>query len=642
MWGDEYEVRYCAGLLTMKNKFQYKILFAVGLVTVASFCAFTVYSEHVQRRTLDTQIEGELALTAQTVAKGIQDWMSGNITLLQSTGESFEENHASDAIDKVLARKTLMSTFNAYYGDEQGAMHLRPGDSVPEGYDPRTRDWYKSTITSNTATISEPYQDVSPGGFVVTIAVPVGEANKRLGVVAADLSIDSLVKTINALDFGGLGYAFLFNEEGKILVSPHSSELLKDIKEIYVGANTKLNGELQAINTAGSSRILMFAPINGLPTNGWRLGISLDGEKVYASLAEFRNSVVIAVVICLLLMTAFLSLSIGFLIRPLSRMNSAMKNIIQGEGDLTLRLPKQGSDEFGELADSFNEFVSHVQQIVKEVADSIKELDRVCNDVSIFSKSSLLYSEECSHRTNSVASTISQLESSAQQIAQSAAATSEQAYAARNASEQAKETVDDTSTSMRGLSNKISLSNLKIETLNNKTKDIGKILDVIKNIAKKTNLLALNAAIEAARAGDSGRGFAVVAEEVRGLAQNTQESALEIEEMIQQLQNGSHEAVELMIESQLESEKSLTLADHSSMKLTGVAQKISFISDMNMSVASATEEQSAVVEVIAAECGEINDLIQSSQEKVALTISACLKLTHQSSKLAILVNRFKV
>ena len=175
---------------------------------------------------------------------------------------------------------------------------------------------------------------------------------------------------------------------------------------------------------------------------------------------------------------------------------------------------------------------------------------------------------------------------------------------------------------MRELSAKISASCSQIEALNAKTVDIGQILEVIKGISEQTNLLALNAAIEAARAGEAGRGFAVVADEVRNPAHRTQSSAQEIQQMIEQLQVGAGASVQTMTESQRQSESSVSIADRAA-RLGEVTQRIGEIDGMNQSVATATEEQTAVIESLNMDITEINTLNQQGVENLQSTLRAC-------------------
>ena len=195
---------------------------------------------------------------------------------------------------------------------------------------------------------------------------------------------------------------------------------------------------------------------------------------------------------------------------------------------------------------------------------------------------------------------------------------------------------------MNLLSEKISSSCVNIESLNSKTVNIGQILEVITSISQQTNLLALNAAIEAARAGEAGRGFAVVADEVRNLAHRTQDSAQQVQKMIEELQVGAREAVVTMTESQRQSETSVTIANQAGDRLSSVTGRIGEIDGMNQSVATATEEQTAVVESINVDITQINTLNQDGVGNLKSTLEACADLEHQAATLQHLVGTFRI
>lgn len=625
----------------MQLKFLHKVLATAALVSITSFSLFALYNERIQSRSIQTQLQNEMNHGANAAAKNIQDWLIGRLLLIQNFAELLENDRSPNLITSVLAQKTMMTEFNAYFGDKEGKIFLRPGDSVPEGYDPRSRLWYTSTINASGPTIGEPYKDEGPGGLIVTIAAPVGSAQKREGVVAADVSIESLVKTVNSMDFGGLGYAFLIDKDGKVLVCPDQDQLSKTVFDIYQDKTLLSKGGTREVQLAGKDRLLLFTPLENLPLDGWRLGVSLDKDKAYAPLKQFRLTVVIAIIITTATIFLALSILMQILMRPLASMNGAMNDIAGGGGDLTRRLPIINNDEFGELASAFNTFVDRVQQIIVKVASSTTELNRVIQEVTNSSNASLESSGDQSLRTTSVAAAINQLGAAAQEIATNAANTSRQATTARNEAENARQIVELTLNAMKSLSEKIRNSCSSIEALNNKTTEIGKILEVIKSISSQTNLLALNAAIEAARAGEAGRGFAVVADEVRNLAQRTQTSAQEIEQMIQHLQLGSQSAVDTMLESHEQSDRSVAIAAEASGELASVTQRIRDIDDMNQSVAAATEEQTAVVESLNTDIDEINGLNQRGQDNLTRTLSACTDVAIQSQTLKHLVDNFK-
>ncbi|WP_419203929.1 methyl-accepting chemotaxis protein [Pseudomonas argentinensis] len=251
-------------------------------------------------------------------------------------------------------------------------------------------------------------------------------------------------------------------------------------------------------------------------------------------------------------------------------------------------------------------------------------------------------SDQQASRTTSVAAAINELGAAAHEIARNAAVASEHSADASALSTDGQQVLGQSITSMRELSQKISESCQTIETLNAKTANIGQILEVITGISQQTNLLALNAAIEAARAGEAGRGFAVVADEVRNLAHRTQESAQQVQHMIDELQSGARSAVSTMEESQLQSDKTVQVANLAGDRLGSVTTRIDEIDGMNQSVATATEEQTAVVESINMDITEINTLNQNGVENLRTTLQACKELEQQSAQLNRLVQSFRI
>ncbi|WP_372240704.1 methyl-accepting chemotaxis protein [Pseudomonas sp. PB120] len=328
--------------------------------------------------------------------------------------------------------------------------------------------------------------------------------------------------------------------------------------------------------------------------------------------------------------------------RPLQTLTRVMEDISLGEGDLTRRLAVQSRDEIGQLATAFNRFVERIHHSIREVSSAALSVNEVAKRVLLASNSSMSNFDEQSTRTNSVAAAINQLGAAAQEIAHNASDASQQASAARQQAEDGRQVVERTIQVMNELSGKISLSCANIEVLNDKTVNIGQILEVIKGISQQTNLLALNAAIEAARAGEAGRGFAVVADEVRSLAGRTQTSAAEIQQMIEALQVGARDSVTTMTESQQHSEESVTIANLAGKRLSSVTQRIGEIDNVNQSVAAATEEQTAVVEALNVDITEINTLNQQGVENLHSTLQACTELERQADRLNQLVGSFRI
>ncbi|EMX5477555.1 TPA: methyl-accepting chemotaxis protein PctA [Pseudomonas aeruginosa] len=624
-------------------KFSHKILLAASLVVFAAFALFTLYNDYLQRNAIREDLESYLREMGDVTSSNIQNWLGGRLLLVEQTAQTLARDHSPEAVSALLEQPALTSTFSfTYLGQQDGVFTMRPDSPMPAGYDPRSRPWYKDAVAAGGLTLTEPYVDAATQELIITAATPVKAAGNTLGVVGGDLSLKTLVQIINSLDFSGMGYAFLVSGDGKILVHPDKEQVMKTLSEVYPQNTPKIATGFSEAELHGHTRILAFTPIKGLPSVTWYLALSIDKDKAYAMLSKFRVSAIAAALISIVAILVLLGLLIRLLMQPLHLMGRAMQDIAQGEGDLTKRLAVTSRDEFGVLGDAFNQFVERIHRSIREVAGTAHKLHDVSQLVVNASNSSMANSDEQSNRTNSVAAAINELGAAAQEIARNAADASHHASDANHQAEDGKQVVEQTIRAMNELSEKISASCANIEALNSRTVNIGQILEVIKGISEQTNLLALNAAIEAARAGEAGRGFAVVADEVRNLAHRAQESALQIQKMIEELQVGAREAVATMTESQRYSLESVEIANRAGESLGSVTRRIGEIDGMNQSVATATEEQTAVVDSLNMDITEINTLNQEGVENLQATLRACGELEAQAGRLRHLVDSFKI
>ncbi|MDB6061641.1 MAG: methyl-accepting chemotaxis protein [Verrucomicrobiaceae bacterium] len=323
-----------------------------------------------------------------------------------------------------------------------------------------------------------------------------------------------------------------------------------------------------------------------------------------------RRAIYVGTGLGILLVITLLGISIGIsvaLTHSVKKVSDSLRQIAQGNGDLTVRVHEQGDDEIGELVRWFNLFVEKLHRAVSgvvAVTDPLAQAGKRLHEVAEISAHN---SSEQQFSTNALMSAMGELILSVGEIAENAAAT---ASATRDTDKEAKrgtEKVSDAVTSINSLAEDITEAAAVIGRLQKDADNVGVILDVIKNIAEQTNLLALNAAIEAARAGEQGRGFAVVADEVRTLASRTQQSTQEIQQVIQNLREASKAAVAVMTQSQDRARISVDQAAEAGNTLTAISDRVASIDGMSHQIAAATEEQDHVTKSIQQSIGAMSE-----------------------------------
>ncbi|HBZ94715.1 MAG TPA: chemotaxis protein, partial [Pseudomonas sp.] len=330
------------------------------------------------------------------------------------------------------------------------------------------------------------------------------------------------------------------------------------------------------------------------------------------------------------------------LVRPIRRVTAALVQIGSGGGDLSHRLDDARQDELGDLARGFNRFLDSQRGLIGEVLRTSERLHQSVEQVTQVVNNTAERSGRQQEMTEMVATAVHEMGLTVQDIARNAGDAAQASQSARDEALQAREVVRRSIQGIEGMSGDIGKAADAVSQLADEVASIDQVLAVIRSISEQTNLLALNAAIEAARAGEAGRGFAVVADEVRNLAQRTQSSALEIQQMIEQLQAGARDAVATMTESRRFSDDSVRIGGQAGENLRGVTHRIGEIDGMNQSVATATEEQTSVIESLNMDITEINTLNQDGVRNLQSSLSACTELDQQVRRLKQLVDSFRI
>ncbi|MFW6021814.1 MAG: methyl-accepting chemotaxis protein, partial [Guyparkeria sp.] len=312
------------------------------------------------------------------------------------------------------------------------------------------------------------------------------------------------------------------------------------------------------------------------------------------------------------------------------------------EGDLTVKPRSDAKDETGQLIRRLGATVTRLREMMGDISNSSSQLAAATEEMSAVSEQTKGGAQKQRDETSQVATAITQMSSAVEEIARNMQSVNDSATETDERAKAGMEAMDDNMRAMQSLSDDMQRAGDVIRDVNKHSDSIGSVLDVIGGIAEQTNLLALNASIEAARAGEQGRGFAVVAEEVRSLANRTQDSIGEIEQMIEKLQSGVREAVGVMERSSDSAHDTLDRTGHTQGLLDEIAQSVRQITDLSTQVASAVEEQTAVTEEINRNAVNIDQVSHESLDAIEQINTASADLARLASQLSGMVGQFRL
>ncbi|MCF8777416.1 methyl-accepting chemotaxis protein [Vibrio sp. IRLE0018] len=366
-------------------------------------------------------------------------------------------------------------------------------------------------------------------------------------------------------------------------------------------------------------------------------------NQQYVERQNFVDNVILMGLVAVVISVSFAYWVIQrFVMKPMRQIQVAMRDIAEGEGDLSRRIDIRSHDELGELAHSFNQFTSRIHNTIDEVVAATQSVRSNMHLILQSTQKISQFSHGQQHESHTVAAAVNEMQATSQSVSDSASDAADSSSQASQQVAQAQHTVQQTVASIEHLASEIETATQVIHRLDSQVSNIASVLDVIRGIADQTNLLALNAAIEAARAGEQGRGFAVVADEVRSLASRTSDSTGEIQAMIERLQQGAQEAVAVMSRSVSSREETLHKASYATDSLAQIGASILHMNDMNSQIASAATQQSTVSADINLNVQNIADSSKQMVSMVAQVQQACESLDSQCEQLDTLLGRFKI
>lgn len=624
-------------------RFTSKITIAASLVLVLVIGLFTINNFTVMRSQTQEQLSSVLSEVSQSVSNNISNWLNSKLNIVVAVSDAYNSNDTkSEILEKLYLADGAGDFKNVFIGREDGSFVLDDQSvALPSDYDARQRPWYQLAKSSRTTAFTAPYIDVTTNELTISAVAPINVNGRFTGVAGGDIDMATISKIVNSIDFLGYGYGFLVDANSRILSHPKPQYNDKQISEL-LGRKLPLSETFRQIEVNDKSHLISFVRITGIKNVEWYLGVLIDEDVAYASVDSFRTMAFVYMLAGVIAIVVMMHYLLKYLMKPMTKVTEAIKDIAQGEGDLRQRLEVENRDEFGELSEYFNLFIEKIHGSITQVHNTTHSIeDSMKRLVDKTDSSQALYSEQ-SQLTSAVVTAINELASSAQEISNNASEASKLATDASGQVITSQSSLQTNINSINQLSEKMRGAEEEVLQLEQHTANIGQVLEVIKGVSEQTNLLALNAAIEAARAGEAGRGFAVVADEVRQLAQRTQESTAEIEQTIARLQDGASSAVSIMKESLRETETSVSQAITAGEQMEMITKIIASIDETNNIVANATNEQTTVTSSIDRDIHEMSSITKMGQQNLSEVASECSALKEEFFELENMVDRFKV
>ncbi len=546
--------------------------------------------------------------TARTIAHNYEAMISSGIRpdktqLDQTLQRIMEKNPDFSGIWVMIDPGKLFETHYYPWLHRQGEkIEFAPVETIKEYKEETEQPYFTIPKQNRKASLLEPYMEPDINIMMTSAVVPVIVDNQFAGVAGVDLTLETLTKMMASIKPYDTGKANLLSNSGIYIAHPDTSMLNKPLettspllKEAVTAIKKGENFHATyPLKVSGKDIYRIFVPIHvGDKNAAWSFSMEIPMEKVLEEGKKILWICIVTGLVSLLIAGGIISLIALSITRSINHTVSRLKDIAQGEGDLTMRLPVSSKDELGQLATWFNVFMEKLQAIIVQVSHNTHEVDVASNDLSVIAAEFAVLADSSSSRVNDIAESTEELNTDMTTVAAAMEQSTTNASMVASASEQMSTTIGQIAKNVEEAFQisgtavtQAEETSQRMNELAEVAQSISRVTETITDISDKTNLLALNATIEAARAGEAGKGFAVVATEIKDLAAQTAEATNDIKNQVGAIQDSSKVSIGAIDE---------------------IVTIINQVNDIISTINTAVDEQSSATQEIASNISQANE-----------------------------------